>query len=249
MDVQENLEAQHTPHAIAARLAGAAEHSYLGDFVLGAVDGTVTTFAVVAGVAGANLGGGVAIILGLANLFADGFSMAVGNYLSTKAELQVVDHVRRMEEKHIDQFPAGEREEIRQIFAAKGFDGELLDRAVEVITQDRNEWINTMLTEEFGLRLESPKPVRAALSTFASFVVSGAIPLAPFFFSRWLGPGRMYLVSAAATAVTFFLIGSLKGRVVERSVLLSGLETLVIGTTAAALAYLVGVGFSGVAGG
>src|SRR5690242_13763923 len=142
------LVKEHTPHAIAQRLASATEHSYLGDFVLGAVDGTVTTFAVVAGVAGAGLGSSVAIILGLANLFADGFSMAAGNYLSTKAEREVVERVRKSEEAHIERHPAGEREEIRQIFAAKGFEGQLLDQIVETITQDRERWINTMLKEE-----------------------------------------------------------------------------------------------------
>src|SRR4051794_4730013 len=116
----DNLAAQHTPHEIAKRLSSATEHNYLGDFVLGAVDGTVTTFAVVAGAAGADLGGGVAIIMGVANLLADGFSMAVSNYLRTTADRQAVEHLRQVEESHIDQVPAGEREEVRQIFASKG---------------------------------------------------------------------------------------------------------------------------------
>lgn len=235
-----DLAAQHTPQAVAERLAAANQHSYLGDFVLGAVDGTVTTFAVVAGVAGANLGRKEAIILGMANLIADGFSMAVGNYLSTKADQQVVDRVRAMEENHIDEHPEGEREEIRQIFAAKGFSGELLDHVVDVITQDRQQWINTMLTDEFGLRIESPKPVRAALSTFAAFVLAGAVPLLPFFFANALPHDSIFAISSAVTAITFFAIGLAKGRVVHRSMWLSGLETLCVGALAAGLAYLVG---------
>lgn len=236
------LADQHTPQAIAARLAAATKHNYLRDFVLGAVDGTVTTFAVVAGVAGARLGGGIAIILGLANLLADGFSMAVGNYLGTKADQQVVEHIRQIEESHIDEHPAGEREEVRQIFAAKGFDGPLLDHIVEVITQDRKQWINTMLTEEFGLRIENPAPLRAALSTFVAFVGAGFIPLLPFLFVAQASQ-LTFLSSAVAAGITFFIIGLAKGRVVKRSLIMSGLETLGIGAIAAGLAYLVGVWF------
>ena len=239
------LAEQHTPEAIADRLSSSTQHSYLGDFVLGAVDGTVTTFAVVAGVAGAELSGTVAIILGMANLLADGFSMAAGNYLSTKAECQVVDRVRRMEERHIDEHPLGEREEIRQIFATKGFEGALLDQIVEVITKDRKQWVDTMVTEEFGLRIEHPAPLRAGLSTFIAFVLAGLIPLLPFFFESHLPPGQTFRISIAATAVTFFLIGMAKAQVVKRSLWLSGLETLAIGAVAATLAYLVGIWMRG----
>ena len=234
------LAEQHTPEAIADRLSASTQHSYLGDFVLGAVDGTVTTFAVVAGVAGADLSGTVAIILGIANLLADGFSMAAGNYLSTKAECQVVDRVRRMEERHIDEHPLGEREEIRQIFATKGFEGALLDQIVEVITKDRKQWVDTMVTEEFGLRIEHPSPSRAALATFAAFVLAGAVPLLPFLFAMHGATQGTFRTSAALTAVTFFVIGVAKGHVVKRSLWLSGLETLMIGAVAATLAYLVG---------
>jgi vacuolar iron transporter family protein len=238
MDLHQRLQAEHTPHAVADRLAAATRHNYLGDFVLGAVDGTVTTFAVVAGVAGAGLSGNVAVILGLANLLADGFSMAVGNYLSTKAEQQVVDNVRRIEALHIEHHPAGEREEIRQIFAGKGFEGDLLEQIVDVITQNRDQWINTMLTEEFGLRIEHPRPLKAGVSTFIAFVIAGSVPLLPFFLE--LPPATTFRVSTLATGVTFFLIGVAKGFVVNRSAWRSGAETFIIGAIAAALAWAVG---------
>src|SRR5690606_26284375 len=143
------------------------------------VDGTVTTFAIVAGVAGAGLSVGAAIVLGLANVLADGFSMAVGQYLKTRADHQGVERLRAVEERHIDKIPQGEREEIRQIFAAKGFDGTLLDDIVEVITADRTRWVDTMLAEEWGLQLQLESPHRAALITFVSFVLAGLVPLAP----------------------------------------------------------------------
>ncbi len=237
----ERLHHDHTAGAIAARLAGATTHSYLRDFVLGAVDGTVTTFAVVAGVAGAELPRGVAVILGLANLLADGFSMAVGNYLSTRAEHEVVLAARRKEEQHIEQIPDGEREEVRQIFAAKGFEQPLLDHVVEVITQDRQRWVDTMLTEELGLRLDSPVPWRAAMACFGAFVSVGLVPLAPFLLPLSLTPGQVFGASSVGTALAFFTVGAAKGRVLGQNWLRAALGTLCLGGTAAALAYAAGV--------
>jgi VIT1/CCC1 family predicted Fe2+/Mn2+ transporter len=242
------LEHEHTPGAIRERIASATAHSYLGDFVLGAVDGTVTTFAVVTGAAGAGLPSGVALVLGIANLLADGFSMAAGNYLSTKSAQQIVERVRSIEEQHIEAVPEGEREEIRQIFAGKGFDGPLLDQIVSVITHDRRRWVDTMITEEFGLALESPSPLRAAGSTYVAFVLAGIVPLVPLMMAGQGPPPAIFRASAVLTAATFFLIGVLKGRVVHRPLLASGLETLFIGSAAAGLSYVVGVWLKGLAG-
>ena len=101
--------------------------SYLRDVVYGAIDGTVTTYAVVAGVAGAGLDAPVVLVLGTANLVADGFSMAVANYLGIRSEERRWHRIRREEERHIELVPAGEREEVRQLLARDGLSGELLD--------------------------------------------------------------------------------------------------------------------------
>lgn len=115
-----DLEAEHTPHGVRERLAGDPRTSNLGDFVYGAIDGTVTTFAVVAGAAGADLGAAVVIILGVSNLFADGFSMAVSNYLGSRAEQDRQEQARREERRQIRLVPEGEREEIRQCSGPRG---------------------------------------------------------------------------------------------------------------------------------
>ncbi len=235
------LAEEHTPAAIHARLRSDTEHSYLRDFVLGAMDGTVTTFAVVAGVAGASMSTSVAIVLGIANLLADGFSMAAGNYISTKTDRQVVDHARRVEEMHVETVPDGEREEVRQIFAAKGFSGPLLDEIVTVITDDRRRWVDTMLTEELGLRLDSPSPIRAAISTFVAFVLVGIVPLLPLLFAGQASAQAIFMASAAATAVAFLIVGMARGIVLRKNLLHSGLETLLIGALAAGLSYGVGI--------
>jgi vacuolar iron transporter family protein len=99
------------------------------DWIYGGIDGTVTTFANVAGGAGADPTGTVVLVLGVANLVADGFAMGEGNYSGTKAEL---------ERKHIALVPSGEREEIRQTFVPKGFPGGELERFVDVITCDED---------------------------------------------------------------------------------------------------------------
>jgi VIT1/CCC1 family predicted Fe2+/Mn2+ transporter len=241
------LEEQHTAEAIENRIKSAKEHSYLGDFVLGAVDGTVTTFAIVAGAAGAGMSAGVACVLGLANVVADGFSMAASNYLKSRADRQIVERFRKMEEMHIEQIPDSEREEIRQIFAGKGFDSPLLEEIVAVITRDRQRWVDTMLTEEWGLQLESPSPFRAGFTTFLAFLIAGMLPLLPLFFAKWLAASHIFIASTILTGLAFFFIGVIRGRVTDRKLLVAGCETLFIGGTAAALAYLIGMWLKGLA--
>ena len=242
------LRRQHTRDAIGLRLARPPATSYLRDFVYGAIDGAVTTFAIVAGAAGANLSDSVVVILGFANLFADGLSMAVSNYLGTRAESEQRELARREEERHVALIPEGEREEVRQLFAAKGFAGADLDRVVEVITEDRDRWIDTMMTEELGYGTEPQNPLRAAASTFAAFVAVGFLPLIVYVVDL-ATPGSVanpFAWSAVLTAVAFLVVGGLKARVVEQTWWRSALETLAIGGAAAAIAFLVGVALEGV---
>ena len=236
-----HLEHGHNPRDIARRLRRGPRVSYLRDWVYGGIDGTVTTFAVVAGVAGAELSTKTLLILGAANLFADGFSMAAANYSGTKAESEEYEQVRRMEERHVELAPEGEREEIRQIFHAKGFRGKALDSAVDVITAKRQRWIETMMTEEHGLPPISRSPAKAAAMTFLAFLLCGAIPLLPFV----AGAPASLWTSTVMTGATFFSIGSLRSRWSPSSWWRAGIETLLIGITAAFLAYLVGVLLSG----
>jgi vacuolar iron transporter family protein len=233
------LVAEHHPESIRARLGRRREHGYLGDAVLGGIDGCVTTFAVVAGSVGGGFSGVVVVVLGFANLIADGFSMGVSNYLGTKSERERVENARRTEESHIDHIPEGERQEIRHIFAEKGFSGETLDRVVEVITGNRKLWVDTMLTEELGLQVEGRKPWRAGLATFIAFVIVGLIPLVPFLFPEF-SLDQKFRASAYVTAVAFAGVGLIKGAVLRRSLLRSALETLLIGGGAALLAYGIG---------
>ncbi|MBR0551048.1 VIT1/CCC1 transporter family protein [Stakelama marina] len=237
---QRDLAVEHRPENIRDRLARPKGQSALGDFVLGGVDGVVTTFAVIAGSAGGQLSVGAILILGFANLVADGFSMGVSNYLGTRSRQQEVSRARADEVWQLDANPDGERREIREIFAAKGLEGSALDHVVDVITSDREIWIDTMMAEELKLSEFSARPLRAAFATFAAFLLCGLIPMLPFFVVN--APfGSMALASTAFAGATFLGLGVAKGMVLGLPPLRSGLQTLAIGGVAAALAYLTGV--------
>jgi VIT1/CCC1 family predicted Fe2+/Mn2+ transporter len=237
------MEHEHTHAAIRERLSAGPELSYLRDWVYGGIDGTVTTFALVAGVIGAHLSANVILILGSANLIADGFAMAASNYLATRAEYEEFRHAEAVERHHIDAFPDGEREEVAQILRGLGMDGDLLGRAVAAVTADRDRWVRVMLRYEYGLPAEVRSPWRAAGSTFAAFLVCGLIPLVPFV----AGLQDPFLVAAAATSLVFILIGALKSRWSTRPWWYSALGTLAIGGGAAAVAYGIGAWLRGLA--
>lgn len=226
----------HSEAEIAHRLANPPGRGDLRDVVYGAIDGAVTTFAIVAGVAGAGLSPLVIVALGLANVLADGFSMAAGNYSATKAERDNRARLRKIEERHIRLFPDGERAELRAILAQKGLSGRTLEEAVEQITRDHDIWVDTMLEGEYGIGAVDQHPLRAALVTFVAFLVAGGVPLIPFL----AGMEGAFSLASVLVAVTFFAIGSLKSIWSLAPWWRSGLETLAIGGVAAAIAYYVG---------
>lgn len=232
------LEHEHTPEAIRERLSEGPDISYLREWVYGAVDGVVTTFAIIAGVTGASLSPVIVVILGLANLIGDGFSMAASAYSSARTDEDIYKRLRTIEQRHIISDPAGEAEEIRQIYAKKGFEGKDLENVVTVITGDRKTWIDVMMQEEYGVGRALKPPLKIGVHTFAAFVACGAVPLLPFV----LGLPQAFGWATGLAALTFFAIGSFKSHWAVQSWWRQGLETLAIGMTAAGLAYLIGYG-------
>lgn len=233
-------EQENDDNGTARRIKAPDERSHLRDVIYGAIDGAVTTFAIVAGVVGADLPTKVIIALGIANVLADGFSMAAGNYSGTKAELDDARRLRDIEARHIRLAPDRERAELRAILQTKGLEGEVLEAAVDAIASNKKNWIDMMLVEEYGLSPVDPHPMRAAQATFLAFLAAGMVPLLPYF----LGVEDPFTWSIWATAVTFFAVGAMKSAWSLASWWRSGLETLLIGGVAAVIAYVVGTMFA-----
>ncbi len=238
-EIAEKLSEEHRPEAIREKLKKPIKENVASDAVLGGIDGCVTTFAVVSGVVGAGFAPSVALVLGFANLIADGFSMAISNYESIKTTQEFIQSIRDSEKEHIDKIPSGEREEIRQIFKNKGFSADVLETIVETISADRKLWIDTMLMEEHGVQKTSKDPLKAAIATFTAFILVGSMPLIPFMIPD-LEKDQQFTISACLAALMFFSIGALKSRIFSKPVFISGAKTLLTGGTAAMLAFAVG---------
>ncbi len=220
---------------------------HFDDFIYGSIDGAVTTFAIVAGVVGAGLSPGIILILGFANLFADGFSMAAANFQASKARKEFIEMKRKQEEWEIDNLEDEEKEEIREIYTKKGFKDELLEEIVRIITSRRKVWVDTMMREELGLVEDEKEPIDSSISTFVGFNVIGIIPLIPFIiffaFDSNLN-SETFLYSSVSVAVAFFIVGMIKAKIVKKSKIRSGIYTLIIGGVAATVAYMVGYGLN-----
>ncbi|WP_029042455.1 VIT1/CCC1 transporter family protein [Cucumibacter marinus] len=238
------IDHSDAPNDVAARLHKAPSVNYLRDWIYGGIDGAVTTFAVVAGVIGANLSTSVILVLGLANLIADGFSMAASNYSGTKAERDDYERIRQIELRRLRDNREHEREKLRRIYREKGYEGEQLDTMVDIISSRDEVMLDTMLHEEYGLTSVQRSPGLAALATFLAFIICGAVPLLPFAFDLAQSP----LIASTMTGVVFFAIGTVKSRWSTQHWSTSGFETLVIGLGAAGLAFLIGAGLQGLVG-
>lgn len=215
---------------------------YIAEFVYGGIDGAITTFAVVAGATGAGLDASVVVILGFANLIADGFSMSVGNYFSSKAEKDNYKKHKALEYWEIENLRDREIEEVREIFAKKGFHGELLEQVVAVIISDKDVWVDTMMKEELEMIDDAKTPLSSATMTFCSFLAIGFIPILAYVFQQLFGIATqdLFLYSSVLTGLALAIVGYFKSLVTGKSKLIGISETLFLGGIAAALSYVVG---------
>ncbi len=217
------------------------KEKYLKDMVYGSMDGIITTFAVVSGVIGASLSYGIIIILGFANLLADGFSMAIGNYLSTKTELEKINKKRKEYHKDVRESPELKISELRAILKERGFKDEIISQLIFKITPNKEAWEKLMLSENFG-EYKNINPKKTAFATFVAFIIAGFIPLLAFVLAYFLDIFRNYapIISIFLTIFALFFVGMLKSSIVGKKVFWGGVETLFIGGIAAFVAFFVG---------
>ncbi len=229
---QVRLHDHHDPHHGEFRLA---------DVILGGQDGLVNVLGVILGVAAATQDSRIVIAAGMAATFAESISMGAVAYTSKLAEHDLYHSEREREHRHIHLAPDVEIEEIREIYHKKGFEGETLEKIVEVITSNPDVWVDVMMSEEFQMsQPEKTKAIRSAMLVGFSALIGSLIPLFPFFFlhvnlSIWL--------SIIIAALTLFGVGVYKARVTVGKPFRSGMEMAVIGTLSALAGYVVGLIF------
>lgn len=236
---KKKLIAAHSKHK---EIHDTGTGKYLKSWVYGGLDGIITTFAVVAGVVGASLESKIILILGFANLIADGISMAIGDYLSTKSEKEYYDLERSREEWEVENNPKGEEEEMLEIYQKKGLSKKDAISMISVLKKNKKFWVDTMMSDELGLSKEDGSPLRHGIVTFFSFLIFGLIPLSLFLIGALFNTSftKPFLFASILTGIAMFSLGAVKTKITGKNWLRSGLEMLLIGGIAATAAYFVG---------
>ncbi len=222
---------------------------YLSEIVYGGIDGSVTTFAVVAGAVGADLGSSVILILGFANLVADGFSMAVGAYLSSKAAHEKFHKIENLVEKGFETQRNLDIEKIEYIYKSKGLTGELLDSLTAETISNKKLYIDFNMKEVNEMMHPELTSFNIGLATFISFFLVGLIPLSFYVYELILGiesNGNSFIVTCVLTSLAFILIGYFKSYITDRNKMKSILETVFLGAIAAILSYFLGSFLEGI---
>jgi VIT1/CCC1 family predicted Fe2+/Mn2+ transporter len=233
--------------------SGAAS-DYVKSIVFGALDGIVTTFAVVSAAMGAGNAFGnrshVVLIMGFANLFADGFSMGFGEYISSSAEADHIRSERMREEWEVDSYIEGEKREMVELYMSKGLCQEDSQTIVDIISKDKKVFVDIMMVEELGLLAEDTSdpwgPHKQGLVIYLSFLLFGSIPLLAYTSGR--ADDTIFGIACGLTGFSLFCLGMLKGKLTAQNVFRTGFIMLINGSIAAALSYAISVFVSEVFG-
>jgi VIT1/CCC1 family predicted Fe2+/Mn2+ transporter len=215
-----------------------SESSGVRDFVFGFGDGINTSLGIAAGVGGADVSSNIIILAALVGMFTGAKAMAVQNYLAVKAQRELLRSEIAREEWEIENKPDIERQEIEEIYKAKGFSGEELEMIVNKITSDKKVWLDTMLTEELKLNIEMlGNPLKSAFRMFGAFLLGGILPIIPFFFLHGYVP---LLIAVGISLSTSFAVGAVKSRLAKTSIVKGGLEMAGLGTGIALIGFGIG---------
>ncbi len=214
------------------------QSSYIRDVVFGFGDGVNTSLGIVAGVGAAEISAGIVILAALVGMFTGAKAMAVQNYLAVKSQREILESEIKRELYEIEHLPDRERKEIEEIYEAKGFEGEELQKVVDKITSDKDVWLKTMLTEELGLNLEiAGHPLKSAFTMFGAFLLGGILPIIPFFFTGGL---VALLIGIGISITSSFIVGAKKSKMAKKNWVRGGIEMAGLGTGIALLGYGIG---------
>lgn len=221
---------------------------YIKSIVYGGLDGIVTTFAVVSGVAGASLAMKVVIILGFSNLLADGFSMAVGDYLSSKSENEYNQGLKKQKSREVVENIDNEIESLVNAYENQGMSTKDAQSIAYTLAKYETSFVDQRITNGHGGDEIQDGPLKNAIVTFFSFFIFGMTPLLVYVLSMFVPAlnEHVFFVASVLTGVTLFLLGALKSLITHSNWLRSGLEMLTIGGLAAVSAYLIGFILGGI---
>ena len=210
----------------------------LREVVFGAQDGILSTVALVTSIAVAVGDNSTVLVAGLAAALAGMISMATGAYLGSRAEQDVQRSEIAREARELEESPEEEYAELVVIYQREGKTYEEARQLADDISQDKELWLNTLIEKELGISPEhTGSPIKDALAMGSSFIVAAAIPIIPYLFvTGFFAIG----ISVLGGLVALFVLGMAKGRLVQRSPILQGLEILGIGVVSAALGYALG---------
>lgn len=220
----------------------AKSREYLGEFVYGGIDGSVTTFAVVAGSAGGGLDTKVVLILGIANMLADGLSMGIGSYLSTKSSLQNFNRLKSEVHHDFKNNKSKTLSLLDGIYSRMGFGDKLKKEVIDTVSKNEDIAVDQILKHEHEEVSEQSHPVWNGVMTYLAFVVVGFIPLFTYIFQDALnlGDDQLFPLSCLFTSIGFVLIGFLKSVLTEENIARAIVETLMLGGVAALVSFYVG---------
>ncbi len=212
--------------------------NWLRDVILGGQDGLVNILGIILGVIAGGGPKSVLLAAGFAAAFTESISMGAVGYTSAVSERDYYQAEQAREAAEIDATPEAERQEIRDIYAAKGFAGELLDRVVDTITANRQNWLSTMMDEELHLQpVQTPDILRSAIVITVATLIGHLIPLLPFV---WLSRTTALILSIVLSALVLFGVGVYSSVTLVGDWRKNGLKMVVIGLGAAAVGFLIG---------
>ncbi|CAN5161610.1 VIT1/CCC1 transporter family protein [soil metagenome] len=218
---------------------GDAAGGWLRPAVFGVMDGLVSNFALIAGVAGAGAAQRTVAPTGLAGLVAGAFSMATGEYVSVASQAESTRAELELERRELRHNPDGESAELAQVYIARGVDPELAAEVARQMSVDPEEALRVHALEELGVDPgELPNPWVAAGSSFAAFTIGALLPALPYL----LGASSLALAAVIAL-VALFGSGALTSRFTNRSWSYAGARQLILGAVAAAVTFAVGSAF------